>query len=169
MPFGQSDIWKGLWSWASAISTAAKRAILFEMQNRRIWEPSDTFWQRAICRRVNSKSRLTGKIIFELQNRRREPATFSRWIFSKTFRNCEKTSRNCLILFYFVVEKMPFAAACVNSNSCHCGQRCRCWQFPLKCRTAQVQGRICNLFNFCLLLENTRVLNFMPHPSTQTK
>ena len=137
MQFGQSDIGRGFWSWASAISTAAKRARFFlkcrsgESENRPILIDKESFADVSIS----------------------NPATPARSSFQDdsyfiTFRNCEIPFRNWPILFWYLCWTMtkshllqlvsiPTVVTAVAT-------------FPLKCRRAQVLGRICNLFFFWL-------------------
>ena len=85
--------------------------ILFEMQIRRIWEPSDTYWQRVICGRFNFKTCHTSKIIF------------SRWLLFYNLQELWDTLQELADTFLISLlnhDKEPFAAAGVNSNSCHC-------------------------------------------------
>ena len=170
-------IGRGFWSWASAISTAAKRARFSlkcrsgESENRPILIDKESFADVSISK----------------------PATPARSSFQDdsyfiTFRNCEIPFRNWPILFWYLCWTMTkshllqlvsipavvtaagnisfemqkrriwanlqefsdtFLYLCgqraICSSSCHCSGN-----VPLKCRRAQVLGRICNLFFFWL-------------------
>ena len=95
MPFGQSDIGRGFWSWASAISTAAKQARFSlkcrsgESENRPILIDKESFADVSISK----------------------PATPARSSFQDdsyfiTFRNCEIPFRNWPILFWYLCWTM---------------------------------------------------------------